>query len=509
MLLTAAVQLAAASLGPPSIEWGKTFGGAAHDMADDVVQTGDGGFVLAGYTGSFGAGSQDFWVVKIDAFGTTEWDRTYGGAQSDEARCIAETSDGGFVLAGNTQSFGMGGSDFWLIKTDSLGDVEWNRAYGGPSNDDCHFVRQTGDGGFILTGETWSFGAGSSDFWVVKVDAAGNVEWQNAYGGTGEDHAYAVAESVDGGYVVAGYTQSFGAGNRDFWLVKVDALGTLEWHHAYGGPFEERCHALIRTADGGYVLAGFTNSFGAGGRDFWLVKTDGAGTVVWESTYGGASDDWATSLTPTADGGYLLAGVTSSFGAGSYDFWLVHTDALGTLQWNTTLGGTSDDRAFSVIQTRDGGYAVAGVTQSFGAGNGDMWLIKGAPEVTPVLATVDIDPDTLNLKSKGRWITAYIELPNDYDVTSIDASTILLNHTIPVDLEAPSETGDHDGDGVPDLMVKFSRQTVHDITSEGEATLTITGRLQNGNAFEGNDVVRIINAGKDHIDESDPSSIEH
>lgn len=363
----------------PEIEWTRTYGGGAHDVGDEVVQTTDGGFALAGYTESSGAGSQDFWLVKTDTDGTMEWNKTYGGAHSDEARYVTKTTDGGYALAGNTQSFGTGGSDFWLVKTDSHGHPQWNKTYGGNMNDDCHFVMQTADGGYAMTGETWSFGAGSNDFWFVKVNQTGEVEWQRAYGGTSEDHAYSLVETT-GGYVLVGCTKSFGAGNFDIWLVKTDMSGNVLWNQTYGGLHDDRCYSLAKTQGEDYILAGFTSSSGVGGRDFWLIKTDSSGNIVWENTYGGVSNDWALSLTRISDNGFLLAGVTTSFGAGSYDCWLVKTDEDGNMQWNVTAGGPSDDRAFSVIQTSSG-FAVAGMTQSSGAGRGDMWLIKLTPEI--------------------------------------------------------------------------------------------------------------------------------
>jgi hypothetical protein len=252
----------------------------------------------------------------------------------------------------------------------------WSKTYGGTSNDEAHALVQTGDGGYALAGSTRSFGAGDNDFWLVKTDAAGNALWNKTYGGTYSDGAYALVQTGDGGYALAGYTDSYGAGNGDFWLVKTDADGTALWNKTYGGTGYDYGYSVVLTGDGGYALAGRTDSYGVGNGDFWLVKTDAAGNMEWNKTCGGTANDGAYALVQTGDGGYALAGYTWSFGAGRYDFWLVKTDAAGTVQWNRTYGGTSDDMASSVVQTSDGGYALAGRTDSYGAGNGDFWLVK-------------------------------------------------------------------------------------------------------------------------------------
>ncbi|MCJ7423731.1 hypothetical protein MUP01_05625, partial [Candidatus Bathyarchaeota archaeon] len=293
----------------------------------------------------------------------TEWSKTYGGTSSDVAQALVQTTDGGYALAGYTYSSGAGDDDFWLVKTDSAGNALWNMTYGGTSTDEAFGLVQTADGGYALAGVTLSFGfgAGHGDFWLVKTDASGNAQWNKTYGGTGRDGAYGgLVQTADGGYALAGYTSSFGAGSFDAWLVKTDASGNMQWNKAYGGTSWDIAYSLVQTADGGYALAGVTYSFGAGWDDFWLVKTDASGNAQWSKTYGGTGDDCAWALMQASDGGYAIAGYTSSFGAGSYDFWLVKTDASGNAQWSKTYGGTGDDCAWALMQASDGGYAIAG-----------------------------------------------------------------------------------------------------------------------------------------------------
>jgi len=365
-----------------NLQWTKAYGGAGGDSASSVVQTHDGGYALTGTTDSYGAGGWDVWLVRTDSVGKMQWNKTYGGTEDENGNCGIQTSDGGYALTGWTHSFGAGGTDFWLIKTDSDGNAQWNRTYGGAAMDIPMSVVQTSDGGYALAGFTYSFGAGGPDMWLVKTDSAGNIQWNNTYGGTNWDVAYSMIHTSDGGYVLTGYTYSFGAGGPDMWLVKTDSAGNMQWNKMYGGASDDEAESVVQTSDGGYALAGITQSYGAGGYDSWLVKTDSAGNIQLNVTYGGADTDYAFSVVQTGDHGYALAGATNSSGAGGLDFWLVRTDSDGNMQWNKTYGGTNDDAACSMVRTLDDGYALAGWTYSFGAG-GDSWLIKLSPEPTP------------------------------------------------------------------------------------------------------------------------------
>ena len=356
--------------------WNRTYGGTNVDGAWAFMQTSDGGYALAGYTYSFGAGGGDFWLVKTDASGNAQWNKTYGGTGYESLNAFVQTSDGGYALLGSTNSFGAGYIDFWLVKTDSAGNALWNKTYGGTDYDGASVLVQTSDGGYALAGDTQSYGAGEMDFWLVKTDASGNAQWNKTYGGTGRERYGDFVQTSDGGYALTGETGSYGAGSVDAWLVKTDSAGNALWNKTYGGTNFDYSDDLVQTADGGYALAGFTQSFGAGSYDAWLVRTDSAGNTLWNMTYGGTGGDYALDLVKTADGGYAIAGATETFGAGSSDFWLVKTDALGTMQWNKTYGGTNDDTPWALVQTVDDGYAIAGYTYSFGAGNRDIWLVK-------------------------------------------------------------------------------------------------------------------------------------
>jgi len=352
----------------------KTYGRTSYDYAYSVQQTSDGGYIVAGGTISFGAG--DIFLIKTDMNGNKIWAKTYGGTSDDTASSVQQTSDGGYIVVGYTRSFGAGDFDIFLIKTDANGNVQWAKTYGGKSFEEAFSVQQTSDGGYILAGRTYSFGAGGYDVLLIKTDANGNIQWAKTYGGANHDWTYSVQQTSDGGYIVAGYTASFGAGWGDIFLIKTDANGNIQWAKTYGETDGDEAYSVRQTSDGGYIVAGTTWSFGAGWGDIFLIKMDANGNIQWAKTYGGTDYDWAYSVQQTSDGGYIVAGWTSSFGAGYRDIFLIKTDANGNIQWAKTYGGKSFEEAFSVQQTSDGGYILAGWTSSFGAGYGDIFLIK-------------------------------------------------------------------------------------------------------------------------------------
>jgi hypothetical protein len=354
----------------------KTIGRSVTDYAYSIVQSSDGGYAVAGWNKSFGAGGADIYVVKLDSGGNVQWTKAIGGSSQDEAYSIVQSSDGGYAVAGSTWSFGAGGWDIYVVKLDSGGNVQWTKAIGGSSEDEARSIIQSSDGGYVVAGWTSSFGAGGADFYVVKLDSGGNVQWTKAIGGSSEDEARSIIQSSDGGYVVAGWTSSFGAGSADIYLVKLDSGGNVQWTKTIGGSSTDVAYSIVQSSDGGYVVAGWTSSFGAGGWDIYVVKLDSGGNVQWTKAIGGSSDDLASSIIQSSDGGYIVAGVTGSFGAGSADIYLVKLDSGGNVQWTKTIGGSSEDLAWSIVQSSDGGYAVAGYTSSFVAGGADIYVVK-------------------------------------------------------------------------------------------------------------------------------------
>lgn len=438
-------------------QWKRTFIGIGYDVVNSVLQSSDGSFVIAGHT-TTQDGSYDAWLIKTDSNGNESWSRTFGGIKIDRAKSVQQTLDGGYIIAGSTDSYGYGAdrnqlnSDGWLIKTDANGNEQWNKTFGVAGNDQIDSVQQTSEGDYILVGKTYSY-AGRLDFWLIKVgskdagiplskdmiptitkspekvffdglsvqwsktfgipyihdwaesvlqtsdggymvagrtgaklsgpsdvliikaDANGNEQWNRTYGGREHDAAQSVKQTSDGSYVVAGFTDSFGAGNSDVWLFKIDPDGNKQWSQTFGGTKSDGAFAVQLTSDGGYILAGSTTSYGNGYQDVLLIKTDSNGIKQWDRTFGGTRTDNAYSVQQTSDKGYITTGFTYSYGAGSNDFWLIKTDANGNLEWNKTFGGAKDDRAYSVQETLDGGYILVGFTRSYGS-SCSAWLIK-------------------------------------------------------------------------------------------------------------------------------------
>ncbi|HTW91178.1 MAG TPA: hypothetical protein VMH22_05660 [bacterium] len=354
--------------------WTKTFGGTADDEGFAVVQAADHGYVVAGHTYSYGTGAGDIYVIKTDAGGSQVWSNTFGSDGYDAGYAVAATSDG-YVIAGTSYNDGMGASNASLIKVDSSGNRVWGRSYGFLGADVAFAVQPTSDGGYILAGQTGFFSSGGSDVYLVKTDAEGNQLWYKNLGGPHNDVGRSVHQTGDGGYIILGETDTIGSGLSDMYLIKTDASGNQVWARTFGGGGHNHGYSVQIASDGGYILAGQTEG-GAGGGDVYLVKTDASGNQVWAKTYGGSQTDGAHSIQRTADGGYIIAGMTASFGAGMFDVYLLKIDANGDTVWTRTYGGASSDVGDAVQVTSDGGYIVSGMTSSYGAGGNDVWLIK-------------------------------------------------------------------------------------------------------------------------------------
>jgi hypothetical protein len=363
----------------PVISYQKEFGGQDNDIAYSVQQTADEGLIIAGRIDSWGNGGIDGWLIKTNIEGHEEWNYTFGGENSEWFRKVKNTSDGGYILTGITNSFGYGSSDIWLVKVNQEGLEEWQYTFGGADGDWGMSVEQTMDDGFIVVGHTLSFGAGFYDIYMVKTDAFGNEEWHQTFGGTEEDFGYSVLQTSEGGYVVLGFTVSFGSGSRDVWLIKTDAQGNMEWDKTFGGSERDEGYSVQQTTDGGYIITGYTESFGNGQYDVWLIKTDSQGQEEWDKTFGGSVWDEGYSVQQTTEGGYIITGYTISYGNGAKDIWLVKTDNAGNEEWNYTFGGINNEAGQQILQTFSGGYVIVGYTESRGSGQMDVKLIKTSP----------------------------------------------------------------------------------------------------------------------------------
>ena len=363
----------------------KTYGGKENDFGYSVKQTTDGGYILTGSTNSFGNGNYDVYLIKTNSQGTEEWNKTLGGSNQEGGYSVQQTTDGGYIVTGNTYSYGNGEYDVWLIKTDSQGIIEWNKTFGGSEYDDGRSVQQTTDGGYIITGKTDSFGNGGYDVYLIKTNSNGNEEWNKTFGGSNWDVGNSVQQTSDGGYIIIGSTKSSnGSVYNDVWLIKTDSNGNEEWNQTFGGSQNEYGSSVQQTTDGGYIITGstvYTENFDG---DVLLIKTNSEGIEEWNKTFGGSNTDFGNSVQQTVDGGYIISGYTivdynPRWGNSNVDVYLIKTNSNGNEEWNKTFGGNKSDRGHSVQQTTDGGYILIGSTHSFGNGGSDVWLIKTDP----------------------------------------------------------------------------------------------------------------------------------
>ncbi len=403
----------------PNIIWQKSFGGIGTEHARKIIQTTDAGYIIAGETQSNDGdvtgnhGKSDIWVVKINAAGTILWQKTYGGTNGDDAFGIQQTTDGGYVIAGSTESNdgdvtgNHGGWDLWLIKTDGSGTILWQKTLGGTKGDGGGVnVHQTKDGGYIVACSSESNDGdvsgnhGSEDFWVIKLDASGKIIWQKSLGGSAWDEVHDIRQTTDGGYIVAGMTSSNNGdvkgfhGDVDLWVIKLDPNGAILWQKALGGLGFDEAFGIQQTKNGEYIVAGYamsnegdvTNNHGF--NDLWIVMLKANGDIAWQRALGGTGFDEANSVQQTTDAGFIVAGFSNSKDGdvsgnkGSNDFWLVKLSACRDVVWQKCLGGSDYDFADCVLQTSDGGYIVAGSSNSKDGnvsgnhGNSDFWIVK-------------------------------------------------------------------------------------------------------------------------------------
>ena len=339
----------AKSVSVQATSWARIYGGSGFDQASQAIQTFDGGFIVAGYTTSFGAGLEDVWIIKLDSLGRAEWQKAYGGRGADLASAIQQTADGGYVVvAGHTDSFGPPAGS-WIFRLDSNGSLLWQEKVREASS-----LQLTEDGGLIVSGGAYT---------ISKMDGVGNAIWARSFG---RGYAYSVKQTSDGGYIVAGNNGIDGAGGLDAWIMKLDTTGNVVWQKTFGGSENDEAYSVEQTNDGGYIIAGYSGSFGGGFTDGWVFKLDASGSIVWQKEYGGRTQGAFSvvgSVSKTRDGGFVLAGYTSGFGRGLNDGWALKIDAQGNPEWQRTFGGAGYDAFGSIEQTSDDGFIVSGYLQ--------------------------------------------------------------------------------------------------------------------------------------------------
>ncbi len=415
-----------AAYAQPDTLWTKTYGGPDLDILVSIQQTTDGGYIMAG---GLAAGGQtgDYWLVKTNAQGDTLWTRTYGGTSWENCGSMQMTSDGGFILVGATESFGVNDRNIWLVRTDSNGDTLWTKTFEKSLLSDANSVVQTSDSGFIVAGIAGTYDEGSNDVWLIRTDSDGDTLWTKTYGGTGDQDGRFVQQTADGGYIIIA-NKRVADGNVDIWLLKTDANGDTTWTSTFSTGSDGEGTNVVQTADSGYAIFGII--FGTldapapdgDDRDWLLIKTDSLGVLEWSQTYGEDLMDQSFDMLLTDDGGFLLTGALDLTASGnSWDLWLVRANSLGDTVWTTTVGDIGDDAGTGLLELAEGEYAVVGITSSWGAGDLDGWLVRfGDPTAitTPVMAGV---PETFALYANypnpfNPSTTMRFDLPQAMDV---------------------------------------------------------------------------------------------
>ena len=362
--------------------WTRTYGCSAADGSLSTCATRDGGFILAGYTFAAGSGSADLLVIKTDDDGNAQWHRTFGGPGAEYGNAISETSDGGYVVAGSTTSAGYGLMDVYVVKIDALGETQWERTIGGTGSDVGEAIIETANGDFVICGHTNSVGAGGKDIYLIKVDSTGRELWSRTYGGAESDLGVSLLEATSGGYLVLGSTGSSGAGNRDMCLIRTDADGNQLWQKTYGARFYEAGNSITETSDGGYLLVGNQDLRGrdADALNVFVVKVDSDGEEVWRNRYGeGNFCDYGVSAVQLGDGTYVVCGATKSTSSGDNNIYVLDIGEDGSLLSSESFGGPGADWANSICLTGAGEIVLSGYTNSLGSGSYDIFLMKLRP----------------------------------------------------------------------------------------------------------------------------------
>ena len=451
----------------PPILWQHTYGGTYADIGYTIAHTRDGGYIMGGTSQSVNgdvAGHHgdstiiNTWLVKTDQNGAIIWQRSYFGKISyyKSSKSVIQSADGGYVMVGsaNSNAGGLtgyhGSADYWVAKLDSLGAIVWQRSLGGRYDDIATSVIETPNGGYIVAGSSSSNDgdvsghhgdSSTTDYWVVKLDTVGRIVWQQSLGGTQSEIGTAIVQSTDGGCVITGSTtshdgdvtrNSYDSVFADYWLVKLDSIGTIVWQHCYGGSNFDYAYSMVKTLDGGYAVVGISSSHNGlvtvnhGSGDYWLIRLDSIGSLIWQHSYGGSGADYAYGLVQSSDGGFAIAGFTYSSDSdvtgyhGGLDYWVVKTSSTGALVWQKTLGGSSLDEAYSITADSYGGYVVLGMAQSTNGdvtgnhGNRDYWAVDLRPlchaDTTAAASTICAGASYLGHTASGTYIDTLVNM---------------------------------------------------------------------------------------------------
>ena len=433
------------TIAQPQIEWIYNYGSAENEIGTEVAQTSDGGYIVVGAQ-KIGDNSDDWYILRVNAVGEIEWEKTIGTERFERARDIKQTADDGYIVIGSLEP--NGGDDFAIVKLDVDGEIEWQKQYGDNFHELAHAVTLTADGGYVIAGSSNGLGGNNnaSDGQFLKLDADGNLEWEKRYGGSLSEEVFDIHETADLGFIAVGCSNSIDGdltsnnGQNDLWALKMDKDGNLEWSKSYGGFEDEATRSIQQSPDGGYIIAGYTRSSDGdvanyyGGEDAWVLKLDPNGDLEWEKNYGGQAQDRALSVQNLSTGGFVVSGWSRSSDGdvgsniGLIDIWIFEIDDLGNIQWEQNFGGSGIDQSFDIKQTTDGGFIVTGNTNSSNVnftnnlGGFDLWMMKLAPMPVGLFENnysenIDIFPNP----SSGQFFIKSSDLEDPVAVRIYDA----------------------------------------------------------------------------------------
>lgn len=443
----------------PSIEWQKALGGTHGESANAIQQTSDGGYIVAGHSmshdgdvsGNHGGG--DYWIVKLNSAGGIQWQKSLGGSNVDAAQSIRQTTDGGYIIAGSSNSSdgdvtgNHGNYDYWIVKLDANGDMQWQKSLGGSGMDMAQSIQQTSEGGYIVAGSSGSDDGdvsgnhGGGDYWIVKLDNNGNIQWQKSLGGSSSEQVNSVQQTFDSGYIIAGTTVSTDGditvsyGSNDFWVVKLDSGGNMQWQKTFGNIGDNIGYYAQQTFDGGYIAVGTSfnpSNLESGLPDYWVIKLSNNGTIEWDKYFGGSFHDNAITIRQTPEWDYIVAGWTASNNGqvtnhhGNLDYWIIKLDSSGNLKWEKTLGGPDVEYLTAVELTADNGYIVSGSTGSTSGdvtghhGLIDAWVVKLSPEQLGISENQQHKPNLYPNPAKDFFYLDH--LPKESTITITDMS---------------------------------------------------------------------------------------
>ena len=458
----------------PAIMWQKTIGGSGGDYSTIFENTSDGGFIIGGYSTSNMSGEKtensnggtDIWIVKLDASGNIMWQKTFGGSGEDFLMSVKQTSDGGYIvgsgsdsnISGDKTEDSRGGFDYWILKLNSIGNIVWQKTYGGDQPDFEPIVVETTDGGYFvggysdsgISGDKTVPGKGQRDYWPMKLDSSGNIVWQKSIGGSLIDRPQMSFQATDGGFIMGGSSTSGISGDKtevnygesDYWIVKLTANGNVEWEKTYGGNNKDLIRNIIQTSDGGYLAVGYSKSDISGNKtensqgdyDYWVLKLDGNGNLVWQNTIGGSGIDYARDVKQIADGTYMIAGYSNSNisgdktenSNGGYDNWLVQLNGSGNIVSQNSIGGSADESGPYFLQTPDGNFAmfcssdsnISGDKSENNRGLDDYWVFKTTPAILGVSKnTLETSISAYPNPTNGRFTIRLGETFSEVNVT--------------------------------------------------------------------------------------------